>query len=126
MRSGRFPLTSLSLKHRLPLLIATPQLDIIAASKWASYRRVKESAFGVGRERLQNLTQQLARLSQQSTGLLRTKIFTPANEPEIRAFPQSSSHVSNKAAPFGPWLTSHRPKMDAARVKEDPGVAGTN
>ena len=91
MQSGRFSLSNLSIKHRLPLLIGTLLLGIIIASTWASYRGVQESALAVGRERLQNLTQQLANLSQQSNSLLLTKTSTAANSPAIRAFLQSPS-----------------------------------
>ena len=47
MPSGRFPLSNLSIKHRLPLLIGILLLGIITASTWASYRGVRESALAV-------------------------------------------------------------------------------
>ena len=54
---------------------------IIIACTWASYRAVKASALDVGRERLQNLTQQLSTLLQQSAANILTKTATVANEP---------------------------------------------
>ncbi|MGI9069267.1 MAG: PAS domain S-box protein [Pyrinomonadaceae bacterium] len=98
MRSSRFSIASLSIMHRLPLLIGTLLLSIIVASTWASYRGVKESAMAAGRERLQNLTQQLATLTHQSTVLLLTKTFTAANDPAIRAFLQSPSPATRSGA----------------------------
>jgi PAS domain S-box-containing protein len=98
MRPRRFSVSSLSIKHRLPLLIGTLLLGIITASTWASYRGVKESAVKAGRERLQNLTQQLASMSQQSTVLLLNRTFTAANDPAIRAFLQAPSPVTRSGA----------------------------
>jgi PAS domain S-box-containing protein len=98
MRPGRLSLSNLSIKHRLPLLIGALLLATITASTWLSYRGVKDSALEVGRERLQNLTQQLASLSQQSAAILLTKTFTAANEPAIRAFLQSPSSTARTGA----------------------------
>ena len=56
----RWSLSNISFKYRLPLLVGTLLALIIVACNWASYRAVKASAFEVGRERLRNLTQQLA------------------------------------------------------------------
>ncbi len=98
MRPSRFSVSNLSIKHRLPLLIGTLLLAVITASTWASYHGVKESALEVGRERLQNLTKQLANLSQQSTGILLTKTLTTTNDPAIRAFLQSPSDVTRSTA----------------------------
>src|SRR5437879_12590362 len=91
MRRRRLSLSSLSIRHRLPLLIGTLLLGIITASTWASYRGVKESALELGRERLQNLTQQLATLSQQSAVALLSKTYTAANDPAVRDFLKSPS-----------------------------------
>jgi len=88
----------LSIRHRLPLLIAVLLFGVIAASTWASYRGVKDSALDVGRERLINLTQQLASLLQQSSGTLAGKTFTAANDPAIRAFVRSPSDTTRPAA----------------------------
>jgi hypothetical protein len=59
------------------------------ACGWASYRAVEASAFAAGRERLQNLTQQLSGLLQQSANNVATKTATVANEPAIRGFVKS-------------------------------------
>src|SRR6185369_203995 len=91
---GNWSLSDISLKYRLPILIGTLLAAIILACSWASYRAVKASALDVGRERLQNLTQQLSTSLQQSASNLLTKTATVANEPVLRAFvksPETSS-----------------------------------
>ncbi|HYV12778.1 MAG TPA: ATP-binding protein [Pyrinomonadaceae bacterium] len=91
---GNWSLANISLKYRLPILIGTLLAAIILACSWASYRAVKASALDVGRERLQNLTQQLSTSLQQSASNLLTKTATVANEPVMRAFvksPETSS-----------------------------------
>jgi len=98
MQPRRFSIPVISIEHRLPLLIGALLLGIILASTWASYSGVKESALDVGRERLQNLTKQLAMLFQQSNNLLLTKTFTAANDPAIKAFLQSPSPVTRTGA----------------------------
>lgn len=98
MRPGSFSLSNLSIKHRLPLLIGTLLLGIITASTWAAYRGVKESALEVGRERLLNLTQQLASLLQQSAVNPTNKTFTAANDPAIKAFLSFPSTASRPGA----------------------------
>jgi signal transduction histidine kinase len=82
-------LSNISLKYRLPILIGTLLAAIILACSWASYRAVKASALDVGRERLQNLTQQLSTLLQQSAGNILMKTASVANEPSMRAFVNS-------------------------------------
>src|ERR1044072_5442744 len=86
---GNWSLANISLKYRLPILIGTLMAAIILACSWASYRAVKASALDVGRERLQNLTQQLSTTLQQSANNLLTKTATVANEPVMRAFLKS-------------------------------------
>jgi signal transduction histidine kinase len=86
---SRWSPSNISIKYRLPILIGTLLAAIILACNWASYRAVKASALDVGRERLQNLTQQLSTLLQQSAGNILTKTATVANEPAIRAFVNS-------------------------------------
>lgn len=96
MKHGKWSLANLSFKYRLPLLIGTLLAVILVACNWASYRAVKASAFEVGRERLQNLTQQLSTLLQQSANTISTRTATVANEPAIRAFvksPHTESHA---------------------------------
>ena len=86
---SRWSLSNISFKYRLPILIGTLLATVIVACTWASYRAVKTSALDVGRERLQNLTQQLATLLQQSAANILTKTSSVANEPVIRAFVKS-------------------------------------
>ena len=107
----RFSMPSLSIRHRLPLLIGLLLLGIITASTLASYRGVREAAFQVGRERLENLTQQLANSSQQSTVLLLNKTFAAANDPAIRAFLQSPSPSTRASASavLQPFNVTHDP-----------------
>jgi signal transduction histidine kinase/ActR/RegA family two-component response regulator len=87
----KWSLSNISFKYRLPLLIGTLLALIIVACNWASYRAVKTSAFDVGRERLQNLTQQLSSMLQQSANNISTKTASVANEPAIRAFVKSQT-----------------------------------
>src|SRR6267378_969022 len=98
MRPSRFSISVISIKHRLPLLIGALLLGIIVAATWASYSGVKESALDVGRERLQNLTKQLAILFQQSNNSLLAKSFTTANDPAIRALLRSPSPATRSGA----------------------------
>ncbi|HEU4836443.1 MAG TPA: ATP-binding protein [Pyrinomonadaceae bacterium] len=91
---SRWSLSNISFKYRLPILIGTLLAAIILACNWASYRAVKASALDVGRERLQNLTQQLSTLLQQSAGNILTKTATVANEPALRAFVKSPDTTS--------------------------------
>jgi hypothetical protein len=83
-RAG-FSLSNLPIKYRLPLIIGGILLGTILILIWASYRSVKESAVGVGRERLLSLTQQIANQTQQSLPTALGRTFTVANEPAIRA-----------------------------------------
>jgi hypothetical protein len=64
MKHGKYSwsLSNISFKYRLPLLIGTLLAAVIVACNWGSYRAVRASALDVGRERLQNLTQQLSGL----------------------------------------------------------------
>ncbi len=95
---SRFSLTSLPIKHRLPLVIGGILFGIILISIWTSYRSVKESALAVGRERLLSLTQQLSNQSQQSLPIVLGRTFTAANEPAIRAFLKSPSPATRAGA----------------------------
>src|SRR6266404_9707963 len=98
MQASRFSISVISIKHRLPLVIGALLLGIILASTWAAYSGVKESTLDVGRERLQNLTKQLAILFQQSNNLFLTKSFTAANDRSIKAFLQSPSPATRTGA----------------------------
>src|SRR5229473_4429122 len=75
----------LTIRQRLPLLMAILLGGIIVASTWASYRGVRDSALEVGRERLTHLTEQLAGLLQQSSVTLTGKTYTMANDPAVQA-----------------------------------------
>ena len=97
MKHGKlngWSLSNISFKYRLPLLIGTLLALILVACNWASYRAVKASAFDVGRERLQNLTQQLSSMLQQSANTVSTKTAAAANEPAIRTFVKSPTTES--------------------------------
>src|ERR1041384_2314983 len=94
LRSTRFSLSNISLKYRLPILIGTLLAGVIIACNWASYRAVKASALEVGRERLQNLTQQLSTLLQQSANNISTKTVTAASDPAVHAFVKSPETAS--------------------------------
>src|SRR5260221_1771149 len=66
----RFSITNLSIGMRLPLLVGILIFGVLVASVWAAFNGVKESAAEAGRERLTNLTQQLAGMTQQSAGVM--------------------------------------------------------
>jgi signal transduction histidine kinase/FixJ family two-component response regulator len=83
-----------TIKYRLPFLIGTLLFVVIAACSWASYRSVRASAQEVGRERLQNLTQQLSGLLQQSANTLMTRTAAVANDAAIRTFVTSPATAS--------------------------------
>src|ERR1041384_4225941 len=98
MKHGNYSwsLSNISFKYRLPLLIGTLLAAVIIACNWAAYRAVRASALDVGRERLQNLTQQLSGLLQQSANNILTKTAAAAKEPAMRAFvksPETASRV---------------------------------
>jgi len=98
MPAPRLSLSNLSIRHRLPLLIGALLLAILAASAWASYRAVRQSALEVGRQRLLSLTQQLAGQSQQGVPPLLAKLATTANEAAIRSFLQNPSTTTRAGA----------------------------
>jgi len=89
-----FSLSNISIKYRLPLLIGTLLFVVIVVCSWTSYRSVEASAQAVGRERLQNLTQQLSGLLQQNINALATKTAAVANEPAVRTFLASPETAS--------------------------------
>ena len=94
MKHGNWSLANISFKYRLPLLIGTLLALILVACDWASYRAVRASAVDVGRERLQNLTQQLSALLQQSANTISNKTASVANEAAVRTFVKSSGSES--------------------------------
>jgi PAS domain S-box-containing protein len=107
VRRRRFSLSNMPIRYRLPLLIGILLLGIFSASALASYRVVRESSLEIGRERLRNLTQQFASLSQQSSANGLNKSFAVANDSVIRAFLRSPSPLTKGPAiailqQFGP------------------------
>lgn len=95
---ARSSMSALSIRKRLPLLIGMLLLVIVGASTWAAYRGVRDSATEVGRERLRNLTQQFAALSQQSTDASLNRTSVVANDAAVRTFLQSPSSATREAA----------------------------
>jgi PAS domain S-box-containing protein len=93
-----FSLANLPIKHRLPLLIGILLVGIFVVSALASYRAVRESSLDIGRERLRNLTQQFASISQQSSLNGLNKTFVAANDPAVIAFLRSPSPATKTRA----------------------------
>ena len=91
-------LASLSIRTRLLISTGAVLVTIIAAMIWVGYRQVSVSARDLARERLRNLTQQFAAISQQgiATGLNRSS--NVANDPAVRAFIKSPSDQTKGAA----------------------------
>ena len=90
--------SSLSIRTRILISIGAVLVTIIAAMIWVGYRQVSAAAGDLARERLQNLTQQFASISQQTiaAGLNRSAIV--ANDPAVRSFVESSSNQARSAA----------------------------
>ena len=90
--------SSWSIRTRLLISIGAMLVTIIAAMIWVGYREVSVSASDLARERLRNLTQQFASISQQAvaTGLNRSS--NVANDPAIRAFIKAPSNENKGAA----------------------------
>jgi signal transduction histidine kinase len=95
-KSSFFP--ALSIRHRLPLLIAILLCGVMVASVWVSYRGVRESSLEVGRERLVHLTDQLAALLQQSSASLTAKTSAVANGAAVQSYLRSPSTTTRLAA----------------------------
>jgi signal transduction histidine kinase len=91
----------LTIRQRLPLLMATLLAGVIVASTWASYRGVKLSALEVGSERLVNLAQQLSSLSQQNAASLLAKTGAAANDPALQSYVRTPSTPTRAAALSG-------------------------
>src|ERR1044072_5040369 len=114
---SNWSLSDISLKYRLPILIGTLLAAIILACSWASYRAVKASALEAGRERLQNLTQQLSTSLQQSASNLLTKTSTVANESVMRAFVKSPETASR--ADVQKLVQQFTPPQDAIAIRAE-------
>jgi signal transduction histidine kinase len=89
---------NLPIKRRLPLLIGTLLIAVLIASTWASYYGVRQSALEAGHERLLNLTQQLASLSQQGTTTFLAKTVELSGEPAIRSYLLTPEPTTRAAA----------------------------
>src|ERR1700732_1790629 len=92
-RPSHYFFPGLSIRHRLPLMIAILLCGVMVASTWASYRGVRDSSLEVGRERLVHLTEQLVGLLQQQSATLTGKTYTVANDPAILAYLLSPSAI---------------------------------
>jgi len=90
--------SDLSIRQRLPLMIALLLGAAIVATTWAAYSGVRKSALEIGRERLGHLTEQLAGMLQQSSATVMGKTSTVANDPAIRAYLASPASNTRPAA----------------------------
>src|SRR5256714_3237891 len=88
----------LSIRTRLLISIGAVLVTIIAAMIWVGYRQVSVSASDVARERLRNLTQQFASISQQSIANGLNRSSAVANDPAVRAFIKAPSNQDQAAA----------------------------
>lgn len=98
-RAGRGrTFSNLSIRSRLLLSIGAVLVTVIAAMIWLGYRQVSLAASNLASERLRNLTQQFASISQQTiaTGLNRSS--SVANDPTVRAFIESPTDLNKVAA----------------------------
>ncbi len=91
-QTNRF--SSLSIQHRLPLLICTLLLVVIIAVSWASYIGMRKSALEVGRQRLLTLTEQLSNMFQQSGRQLKAAMQTAAANASVKDFLQPTGKSS--------------------------------
>ena len=79
-------LAGISIEYKLPLFISVLLLTVIVLSSVAAYRRVRESAFAGTRDRLGNVTTQLAALLQAQAGQMKALIARTAANDTISAF----------------------------------------
>lgn len=77
---------SLSIQYKLPLLICALLLAVVVLSSWAAYRGVRSSAFVAARERLTNVTDQLAGMLRTSAGQLGSLTQKAVANDSIRRF----------------------------------------
>src|SRR5215467_12020676 len=91
-------LSSLSIRTRFLLSTGAVLAMIISIMLWAWYRQVSVSASDVARERLRNLTQQFASMSQQTIASGLNRSSNVANDPAVRAFIKSPSDQTKRAA----------------------------
>lgn len=77
---------SISIQYKLPLLICALLLGVVVLSSWAAYRGVRGSAFAAARERLENVSNQLASLLQASAGQVGAAVAKAAANDTLRRF----------------------------------------
>lgn len=84
-------LSGISIEYKLPLFISALLLAAIVLSSWAAYRGVRDAAFTSARERLGNVTNQLASLLQTQAGQMKSLIAKAAVNDTIRRFFENPS-----------------------------------
>ena len=85
---------SLSIQYKLPLLICALLLGVVVMSSWAAYRGVRSSAFAAARERLENVSNQLASLLQASAGQVGAAVAKAAANDTIRRFLETPNETT--------------------------------
>ena len=90
----RWWLGSLSIQYKLPLLICALLLGVVVFSSWAAYRGVRSSAFAGARERLENVSNQLASLLQASAGQVGAAVAKAAANDTIRRFLENPNETT--------------------------------
>jgi signal transduction histidine kinase len=85
---------SLSIQYKLPLLICALLLGVVLMSSWAAYRGVRGSAFAAARERLENVSNQLASLLQASAGQVGAAVAKAAANDTIRRFLETPNETT--------------------------------
>ena len=79
-------LSGISIEYKLPLSIAALLLTVIVVSSWAAYRGVRRAAFSAARERLTNVTSELAALLETQGAQMETQLAHAAANDTIRRF----------------------------------------
>jgi len=79
-------LPGISIEYKLPLSIAVLLLTVIVVSSWAAYRGVRSAAFTAARERLTNVTNELASLLQTQGRQMGVLLARAAANDTIRRF----------------------------------------
>src|ERR1041384_3683337 len=90
--------SGLSIRTRLLISTGAVLVTIIAAMIWVGYRQVSVSASDLGRERLRNLTQQFASISQQTIAAGLNRSSNVANDAAVRTFFKAPSDQTKGAA----------------------------
>jgi PAS domain S-box-containing protein len=90
--------SGLSIRTRLLISTGAVLVTIIAAMIWVGYRQVSVSASDLARERLRNLTQQFASISQQTIAAGLNRSSNVANDAAVRAFVKAPSDQARGAA----------------------------